>query len=128
MAGYTYLDGKNTTPKSAGLTINPLQNMAPNQLNFWTTYEPNEAWQLGTGVNYLGRRVADVNDTAFVPSYVTWDAMVSYRVNRHLTLQVNALNLTDALYFTNSYFSSPAENHVIPGPGRTVLFTALGKF
>ena len=58
LAGYTYLDGKNTTPKSAGLTINPLQNMAPNQLNFWTTYEPNEAWQLGTGVNYLGRRVA----------------------------------------------------------------------
>jgi catecholate siderophore receptor len=128
LAGYTYLDGKNTTPKSAALTINPLQNMAPNQVSFWTTYEPDEAWTLGTGVNYLDRRVADVNDTAFVPSYVTWDAMVGYRVNKHLTLQVNAFNLTDALYFTNSYFSSPAENHVVPGPGRTVLFTALGKF
>ena len=128
LANYTYLDGKNTTPKSAGLTVNPLQNMAPNQVNAWVEYEPTEAWKLGVGVNYLGRREADVNDTAFVPSYVTWDAMVSYRVNRRLTLQVNALNLTDALYFTNSYFSSPAENHVVPGPGRTVLFTALGKF
>ena len=128
LANYTYLDGKNTTPKSAGLTVNPLQNMAPNQVNAWVEYEPTKAWKLGTGINYLDRRVADVNDTAFVPSYVTWDAMLSYRVNRHLTLQVNALNLTDALYFTNSYFSSPAENHVIPGPGRTVLFTALGRF
>ena len=69
-----------------------------------------------------------MNGTAFVPSYLTWDGMVSYRVNRHLTLQVNAYNLTDELYFTNSYFSLPEENHVVPGPGRTVLFTALGRF
>ncbi|HLY78373.1 MAG TPA: TonB-dependent siderophore receptor, partial [Caulobacteraceae bacterium] len=128
LANYTFLDGKNTTPKSAGLTVNPLQNMAPNQVNAWVEYEPDESWKLGTGINYLGRREADVNDTAFVPSYVTWDAMLSYRVNRRLTLQVNALNLTDALYFTNSYFTAPTENHVVPGPGRTVLFTALGRF
>jgi catecholate siderophore receptor len=128
LANYTYLDGKNTTPVAAALTVNPLQNMAPNQVNAWVEYEPNETWKVGTGINYLGRREADVNNTAFVPSYLTWDAMVSYRLNNHLTLQVNALNLTDALYFTNSYFSSPAENHVVPGPGRTVLFTALGRF
>ncbi len=128
LASYTYLDAKNTTPVSAGLTVNPLQNTAPNQVNVWAEYEPSEKWKLGTGLNYLGRRPADVNGQASVPSYLTWDAMVSYRVNRHLTLQVNGLNLTDALYFTNSYFSSPAENHVVPGPGRTVLFTAMGRF
>jgi catecholate siderophore receptor len=69
-----------------------------------------------------------VSGQAFVPAYLTWDAMFSYRLNRHLTLQVNAYNLTNELYFTNSYFSSPTENHVVPGPGRTVLFTASGRF
>jgi catecholate siderophore receptor len=128
LANYTYLDGKNTTPVSAGLTVNPLQNMAPNQANLWTEYEPDERWKFGTGLNYLGRRAADTNGLAYVPAYLTWDAMASFKVNRHFTLQVNALNLTDELYFTNSYYSSPTENHVIPGPGRTVLFTALGKF
>lgn len=128
LANYTYLDAKNTTPTSAGLTVNPLQNTAPNQANLWAEYEPNEDWKFGAGLNYLDKRPADVNGQAFVPAYVTWDAMFSYRVNQHLALQVNAYNLTNELYFTNSYFSSPTENHVVPGPGRTVLFTVSGKF
>jgi catecholate siderophore receptor len=50
--------------------------------------------------------------------------MVMYKVNSHLTLQLNGYNLTDKYYFANSYFSSPSENHTIPGAGRTVLLTA----
>jgi catecholate siderophore receptor len=128
LANYTYLDAKNTTPTSAGLTVNPLQNTAPNQANLWAEYQPTRDWKFGTGLNYLDERPADVSGQAFVPAYLTWDAMFSYRLNRHLTLQVNAYNLTNELYFTNSYFSSPTENHVVPGPGRTVLFTASGRF
>ena len=128
LANYTYLDGRNTTPAAAGLTVNPLQNTAPNQANLWAEYEPDEAWKLGAGLNYLDRRQADVNGQAFVPAYLTWDAMASFRLNRHVTLQINALNLTDELYFASSYYSSATENHAVPGPGRTVLFTVLGKF
>ncbi len=123
LAGYTYLDAttvKSTDPRQVGKA---LQNTAPNAANLWTTYEVTEAFTLGTGINYIDARPADVYATAFVPSFVTWDAMASYRLNKHITVQVNATNLTDVLYFTNSYYSSDAENHVVPGPGRTVTAT-----
>ncbi|WP_293385049.1 TonB-dependent siderophore receptor [Phenylobacterium sp.] len=124
IAGYTYLDSvtlKSTDPLSVGA---PLLNTAPNQANLWLEYEFTGPWEIGAGLNYLDRRAADVDNTAHVPSYVTLDAMVKYRVNSHLTLQLNGTNLTDKYYFANSYFSSPEENHVLPGPGRTVLLTA----
>jgi outer membrane receptor for monomeric catechols len=50
--------------------------------------------------------------------------MISYRVNRHLNLQLNGYNLADTYYIANSYFSAPVENHAQPGAGRTVLLTA----
>ncbi|HEX3887001.1 MAG TPA: TonB-dependent siderophore receptor [Phenylobacterium sp.] len=124
IAGYTYLDSvtlKSTDPRSVGA---PLLNTAPHQANLWLEYEFTQPWEVGAGVNYLGRRAADVDNTAHVPSYVTLDAMVMYKVNSHLTLQLNGYNLTDKYYFANSYFSSPSENHTIPGAGRTVLLTA----
>ena len=54
--------------------------------------------------------------------------MTSYRISRSLTLQVNAYNLLDKHYYTNSYYSSPVENHVLLGAGRTVSLTALMRY
>jgi catecholate siderophore receptor len=128
LAGYTYLDArtiKSTDPTQVGQL---LPNTAHNQANVWTTYEAGEDWKFGTGLNYLGRREADVQGLAHIPSYVTWDGMTSYRVSRNLTLQVNAYNLLDKRYFTNSYYSSPVENHVLLGAGRTVSLTALMRY
>jgi len=128
LAGYTYLDPrtvKSTDPTQVGQM---LPNTAHNQANLWTTYEGIDDWKFGTGLNYLGRREADVQGLAHVPSYVTWDGLVSYRVSRALTLQVNAYNILDKRYFTNSYYSSPVENHVLLGPGRTVSLTALMRY
>ncbi len=124
IAGYTHLDSvtlKSTDALSIGKA---LLNTAPNQANLWLEYEFDRPWEVGAGLNYLDKRAADVDGTSHVPSYVTLDAMVSYKVNSHLTLQLNGYNLTDKYYFANSYFSSPSENHVIPGAGRTVLLTA----
>jgi catecholate siderophore receptor len=128
LANYTHLAGRNTTPTATGVTVGPIQNMAPNQANFWGVYEVSEDFKIGAGVNYLDRRPADIAATAFVPAYATWDAMVSYRVGPSLTLQINAYNLTDEVYYLNSYFTTPQENHVVPGPGRTVTFTARAAF
>jgi catecholate siderophore receptor len=122
-AGYTHLDSetvKSTDPASIGA---PLLNTAPNQANLWLVYEFHNPWKLGAGVNYLDRRAADVDDTTHVPDYVTFDAMVSYRINSHFAVQVNGYNLANRYYFANSYFSAPVENHVIPGAGRTGLLT-----
>jgi catecholate siderophore receptor len=122
-AGFTHLNSetvKSTDPLSIGA---PLLNTAPNQANLWLTYEFLEAWKLGAGANFLDRRAADVDNTAHVPGYVTYDAMISYRINKEISLQLNGYNLANKYYYANSYFSSPVENHVVPGAGRTGLLT-----
>ncbi|HEY1753622.1 MAG TPA: TonB-dependent siderophore receptor [Caulobacteraceae bacterium] len=124
IAGYTYLDTETVKSTDLASIGKPLLNTAPNQANLWLVYEPGGPWKVGAGLNALDRRTADVDGTSHVPGYVTFDAMVSYRLTPHLSLQLNGYNLTDKYYFANSYFSSPEENHVVPGAGRTVLLTA----
>ncbi|HMI76002.1 MAG TPA: TonB-dependent siderophore receptor [Steroidobacteraceae bacterium] len=122
-AGYTHLDSEtvsSTDPASVGA---PLLNTASNQANMWLVYEFHEAWKVGAGFNYLSRRAADVDNTAHVPGYVTFDAMARYSLNSHMAVQINGYNLANRYYYANSYFSSPVENHVVPGAGRTALLT-----
>jgi catecholate siderophore receptor len=127
IAGYTYLDArtiKSTDPTQVGQLV---PNTAHNQANLWTTYELGD-WTIGSGINYVGRREADTHGLDHVPSAVTWDGMTSYRISRNLTLQLNAYNLLDKRYFTNSYDTAPVENHVLVGAGRTVTLTALVRY
>jgi catecholate siderophore receptor len=45
--------------------------------------------------------------------------MAAFRINRTMSLQLNAFNLANKLYFDSVYYTSASENHVIPGPGRS---------
>jgi catecholate siderophore receptor len=123
-AGYIHLSATAIGLAGAGVS-GPIPNTAHNQANLWATYDFDDDFNIGTGVNYLGRRPADPVGFDIVPSYVTWDAMASYRLNDNVALQLNATNLMNTYYFTNSYYSSPIENHVLPGPGRTLMITAI---
>jgi catecholate siderophore receptor len=123
IAGYTWLDGRTVRSTNPAQVGKPLQNTAPNQANLWTVYEISEQLKIGAGLNYLDGRPADMDGLIHIPAYVTLDAMVSFRVNRSLSVQLNGTNLADAYYFTSSYYTSPQENHVVPGPGRTVTLT-----
>ena len=127
-AGYTFLDGRTVKSTAAANVGKPLQNTAPNQANIWTVYEFTEQLKVGTGINYLDERYADMAGLAHIPAYVTWDAMVSYDFSRHFRVQLNGTNLTDAYYYANSYYTSPIENHVVPGPGRTVTLTLAYQY
>jgi catecholate siderophore receptor len=130
-AGYTYL-----APHAVGLIAagvpGPIPNVAHNQANLWTVYDWESGLKTGLGVDWLGRREAAADTasdpvvilTAQVPSYVTVDAMAAYPVSDKLSLALNAYNLGNTFYYTNSYFSSPMENHIVPGVGRTFLLTA----
>jgi len=128
LAGYTHLEGHSSGLAGAGVGVGAVQNMAPNAANLWTVYEPTKAFKIGVGVNYLDKRPADVGDTNVVPSYVTLDGMVSYRINPHLTVQLNGYNLADKVYYTNSYDTSPIENHVVAGAGRTITVSLLARY
>ncbi|HEX4180206.1 MAG TPA: TonB-dependent siderophore receptor [Caulobacteraceae bacterium] len=135
-AGYTYLDGQTSgtagTAPVVKYTDVLIPNLARNAVNLWTEYYITDPWEVGLGFNYLDRRVANVvspgTAAAFVPSYVVWSGMTSYRINDRLTVQVNAINLFNKLYYDSVYYTSASENHVIPGAGRTFKLTLRAKF
>ena len=59
-----------------------------------------------------------------VPSYWRFDARASYDVDRHVTVSVNAQNLTDKGYFSSAY----ASHYATIAAGRTVFGTVGVKF
>ena len=122
-AGYTYLDGKTLSSGNPAYVGQPLQNVAKNALNLWTEYEFTEAWEAGVGGNWLDKRYADFGGTTTVPGYVVWNAMVSYKLSKNFALQLNGINLFNKLYFDAPYYTSPSENHVIPGVGRSGMLS-----
>ncbi len=128
-ANYTYLD---PTIRSAAGDPDAVGKILPraarHSANLWTVYDVTEDWKIGTGINYLSRRYADNDNTASLPSYVLWNAMVAYRINDYVGVQLNANNITNALYYDGSYYSDAVENHVIPGAGRTLTLTTSFSF
>ncbi|HUO01606.1 MAG TPA: TonB-dependent receptor, partial [Rhizomicrobium sp.] len=131
IAGYTYL-----APHAVGLiaagVAGPIPNIAHDQANVWSVYDFDSGWKLGGGLNWMGEReiAADTASfpgqiiTATSPSYMTFDAMVAYPVTDKLNLTLNAYNLANTFYYANAYFTTPMENHIVPGTGRTFLLTA----
>jgi catecholate siderophore receptor len=126
-SGYTYLDGRTLASGTPADVDKVMPNTAHNQLNLWTEYELPQGWEIGGGANWLSHRFADGAETAYVPGYVVWNAMVSYRANERLSLQLNGFNLFNKLYYDGLYYTSAAENHAIPGAGRSVALTLHWK-
>jgi catecholate siderophore receptor len=130
IAGYTYLDARTlATPGTPANQVNQgLPNTAHNQANLWTVYDFTDDVHAGFGVNYLGKRDADNIGMNKIPGYVTFDGMAQWRLTPRITMQLNGYNLLDKYYFTNAYDSSPVENHVLPGAGRTFTLTAVFNY
>jgi catecholate siderophore receptor len=127
-ANYTHLDDRITA------TSDPLSQgkFAPNTPhdagNVWSILEPTEELQIGAGATAVSHRFADTENSAGVPGYVVYNAMLSYQLNAHFKLQLNLNNVTNALYFTSIYYSGVAENHALPAAGRTLIGTATYRF
>jgi catecholate siderophore receptor len=131
-AGYSYLDSEVTSsrffPASVGF---PLANVPKHTFNLWTTYELPWNLQIGGGLNYVGSRTASstvpldptTGRLKQAPDYWTLNAMIKYRLNKHVDLQANVYNLTDNYYYDQIH---PA--HIIPGAGISALFSASFRF
>jgi catecholate siderophore receptor len=129
LVGYTYLDSEyvNYVSSSGNFTGLPLANTPQNSLDVWTTYEFLKGFQLGGGTDWVSSR----NAGAFasnklletVPDYVIFSAMVKYRVDKNISLQANAINLTDVYYI-----DEVDDSHALPGAGRTLLVSTNFKF
>jgi catecholate siderophore receptor len=118
-AGYSLLNGKTLSSGTEAYVGKQLPNVAHNAVNLWTEYYLPFGIEVGGGANWLGQRYADSGETARLPGYVVWNAMISYRISHNMTLQLNGLNLFNRYYYSAPYYTSAAENHVIPGAGRS---------
>jgi len=127
-AGYTYLDAKTVSSGTAADIGQFLQNTARNSGNLWTTYELTDEFTIGGGGNWLGHRYADLAQQANIPGYVVWNAMASYKIDKDVSIQLNLNNIFDKYYYDAAYYTSASENHILPGPGRTVLLTTRVDF
>jgi catecholate siderophore receptor len=122
-AGYSALDGKTISSGTAAYVGKELPNVAHNTLNLWSEYYLPHGVEIGGGGNWVGPRFADSGETARLPGYVVWNAMVSYQLTKNASLQLNGLNLFNRYYFSAPYYTSVSENHVIPGAGRSATLS-----
>jgi iron complex outermembrane receptor protein len=90
--------------------------------------ELSAAWELGGGLTAVSHRHADAENTAAVPSYVVFNAMLSFQLSEHFKLQLNLNNATDKLYFSGFYYVGVQENHALPSAGRTLIGSATYRF
>ncbi|PIF77705.1 catecholate siderophore receptor [Variovorax sp. 54] len=131
--GYTYLDAK-LTDNGFALTNgvyspspfngNAFPNTPRNSATLWTTYTVMPGLTIGGGATYVGKQYGNVNNTKWIPSYVKYDAMVSYTVNKNFSLQLNVQNLTNKYYFDKAY----ASHYATVGAGRSASLTGTFSF
>lgn len=121
-AGHDYTNG------------DPLLSTPENALSLWTTVDISQAWQVGYGATYVSSYAVSQHSVTnpngalnMVDSYLTQRAMVSYRINRNLGLQLNVNNLFDEKYLTRVRTSGDIAWGT-PGDARSAVLTATYAF
>lgn len=126
--GYTYLDAKQTKEGTdtdlnqfgaAGTEGKQLPGVARQSASIWSTYQVLDDLTLGGGAFFMDKVYANPGNTGHIPSYVRWDAMAKYDINKNLDLQLNVQNLTDERYFSATYF----RHYAVMAPGRSAFLT-----
>ncbi|HEX5960166.1 MAG TPA: catecholate siderophore receptor Fiu [Rhodanobacteraceae bacterium] len=129
-AGYTLMEAKVTRGQavaengSADLPYTP-----KSAFTAWSTWRLPRGFLVGAGARYSGRmeRGQDgaVGTPASTEAYRVFDAMASYRINRHATLQLNLYNLFDEAYVAAINKSG---YRYTPGTPRSALLTLNLRF
>ena len=112
--------------------------------NLWSTYQVPFKLLIGAGANYSDGNYFNQTGTfnfvaggttsqpkyaanaAAIQAYTKYwvaNAMASYLVNRHITLQLNLNNIGDTVYADRAY-----DRHFMPGPTRQILFSPVFSF
>ena len=122
-SGYTFLNTEILKDTNRDIIGNQIQNVPKNSANVWITYDFLEKWQVGGGPSYVDSRYSNNANTNRVPGFVRWDSTVAYQITKNIQFRVNAINLTNQLYF-----DSISGSKAIPAAGRTFLAGANFKF
>lgn len=118
--GYTYLRSElknNGTGSASANDSNDFPNTPRNSFSLWSTYQPTTQLTLGAGAYYVDSQYGDPANKLEIPSYWRFDAMAAYRFNKHLSAQLNVLNLTDKTYYDKAY----GAHYANIAPGRSAI-------
>ena len=77
--------------------------VAEKSFSIWNLYKLNEKLSLGLGLVHKGDTLG--KGSVNLPSYTRFDAAAYYKIDNNMRIQLNVENVTDELYFPNSYGS-----------------------
>jgi catecholate siderophore receptor len=124
LANFGYLDSElqsqNATNDGGRLTLTPEFSGS-----LWTTYQTPVRLTIGGGIRFTDEVFINAANTIRSPGYHIVDALAEYPVNSHLSLRVNAYNLTDEVYIRNVNNNGGRYN---PGYPRSAAVTAHVKY
>lgn len=129
-AGYSYnLSEIEKSPQND--VGRPLANAPKHTASLWTTYTLPYQIEVGGGVNYLSdrwanttaRAVGGVNFWELAKGYWTASTMAKMPITEGVSVQLNVNNL-----FDRTYIDLIHPSHVVPGEGRSALFSLNAKF
>jgi catecholate siderophore receptor len=121
--GYSFMSStivESNTPAdlSNDLTLTPRHSF-----NLWSTFRLPWETTAGAGAQFMDAVFRNTANTTEVPSYWLFNAMAARDIGPHLTLRLNAANITD-----EQYVDRVGGGHFIPGAGRSVSLTAGFQF
>ena len=121
--GYVYMKSKVVSGPPSSFPGNALPNSPTQSASLWTTYDLPMNFTVGTGGVFVDQRYSAVNQLNSSPGYWTQSAMAAYKVSKNVQVQVNVTNLWD-----EHYIDLVGAHQVVPGAGRTVIFSTTIKF
>lgn len=129
-AGYTHQQTR--VDEGSAVTADGSNNLnytPEDAFTSWTSYRFPFGLTIGGGVRYSGEmhRGTDgaVGTPKFAKSYTVYDAVVSYDINKHVSLRLNGYNLFDKKYVASINKSG---YRYTPGTPRTFLLSADFRF
>lgn len=129
-AGYLYMDtsverGRNVTAAGENsLTYTPKQSFTA-----WTSYDLPWGLRIGGGARFSDKLARGTDGAAGTPAYTesywVFDAMVGYKVSKHVDLRLNVYNIGDEKYVAAINKSG---YRYTPGTPRSASLTANVRF
>lgn len=130
--GYAYMNSKLVEGAYSNVNVGePLANTPKHSFSLWSTYKIMPPLTVGAGAYYVGKTfggnqggAGGGQNAVYMPAYWRFDAMANYAVNKNLSFQLNALNLSDREYYTHTN----GVHHADFGPGRQFILSASLKY
>ncbi|MEM9244588.1 MAG: TonB-dependent siderophore receptor [Cyanobacteria bacterium P01_F01_bin.153] len=124
VANYTYSDTE-VLESTDGTTGNALFNAPEHIANLWTRYEIQsgslKGLSLGVGLNYVGERFGDLDNSFTVDDYLLTNAAIAYEAE-NWSAGINFRNIFDIEYIEG--VANRRDVDIYPGEG----FTVIGSF